>query len=187
MLGRLCAQLPRLRIESCAGGGGRTDLGMLARTDQVRASDNTDAVQRPAIQHGFSQVHPACVMSAGVTDSPDPLTGRTVPLSDLDRWTPAELAEAARLIEVYKDIRPLVRHGHQYRLLAPGDGALTAVQYVDPDGRPDGGAGVAAQRLFRSRAPAAPAVGPGPRRPLPGRGHRRGMAGSDPRGLRPSA
>ncbi|MFI8348188.1 GH36 C-terminal domain-containing protein [Streptomyces sp. NPDC085596] len=30
-------------------------------------------------------------------------------------------------------IRPLVRHGHQYRLLAPGEGALTAVQYVDPD------------------------------------------------------
>ncbi|MFI9389783.1 hypothetical protein ACIG53_02770 [Streptomyces bauhiniae] len=52
---------------------------------------------------------------------------------DLDRWTPAELAGAARLIGVYKDIRPLVRHGHRYPLLAPGDGALTAVQYVGPD------------------------------------------------------
>ncbi|MGW4287066.1 alpha-galactosidase [Streptomyces sp. NPDC004673] len=148
VLDRLRARFPDLRIESCAGGGGRTDLGMLARTDQVWASDNTDAVQRLAIQHGFSQVHPACVMSAWVTDSPNPLTGRTVPLGfrfhsamagvlglggDLDRWTPAELTEAARLIEVYKDIRPLVQHGHQYRLLAPGDGPLTAVQYVDPD------------------------------------------------------
>ncbi|WP_203617260.1 alpha-galactosidase [Streptomyces bauhiniae] len=148
VLDRLRAAFPRLRIESCAGGGGRTDLGMLARTDQVWASDNTDAVQRLAIQHGFSQVYPARVMSAWVTDSPNPLTGRRVPLAfrfhsamagvlgiggDLDRWTPAELAEAARLIGVYKDIRPLVQHGHQYRLLAPGDGALSAVQYVGPD------------------------------------------------------
>ena len=70
----------RLRIECRASGRGRADLGMLARTDQIWVSDNTDAVDRLAIQHGHSQVLPAAVMTAWVTDCPNPLTSRTVPL-----------------------------------------------------------------------------------------------------------
>ena len=148
LLDRLRAAFPALRIEACAGGGGRTDLGMLRRTDQVWTSDNTDAVDRLAIQHGFGQVYPAGVMSAWVTDSPNPLTGRSVPLAfrfhsamagvlgiggDLTRWTEPEIEEAARLVAQYKDIRPLVQHGRQDRLLAPGEGPLTAVQYTDAE------------------------------------------------------
>ncbi|MFF3348935.1 alpha-galactosidase [Streptomyces sp. NPDC002779] len=148
VLDQLRAEFPGLRIEACAGGGGRVDPGILARTDQVWTSDNTDAVDRLRIQHGFSQLYPAHVMSAWVTDSPNPLTGRAVPLrfrfhsamagvlgigGDLTRWTDAELAEAAELIEVYKDIRPVVQRGEQFRLLAPGQGPLTAVQYLDGD------------------------------------------------------
>ncbi|MFD3569496.1 alpha-galactosidase [Streptomyces sp. NPDC058667] len=146
VLDRLRADFPRLRIESCAGGGGRVDPGILARTDQVWPSDNTDAVDRLAIHHGFSQAYPAQVMSAWVTDSPNPLTRRTVPLrfrfhcamagvlgigGDLTRWTRHELAEAADLVRLYKDIRPVVQHGRLHRLLSPGDGPMTAVQFVD--------------------------------------------------------
>ncbi|MGW2825745.1 alpha-galactosidase [Streptomyces sp. NPDC001443] len=148
LLDRLRSEFPQLRIESCAGGGGRVDPGILSRTDQVWVSDNTDAVDRLTIQHGFSQLYPANVMSAWVTDSPNPLTGRTVPMrfrfhsamagvlgigGDLTRWTDAELAEAAELIRVYKHIRPVVQRGQQFRLLAPGEGPLTAVQYVHAD------------------------------------------------------
>ncbi|MFV0137939.1 alpha-galactosidase [Streptomyces sp. HMX87] len=148
VLDRLRAEFPRLRIEACAGGGGRVDPGILGRTDQVWTSDNTDAVDRLRIQHGFSRLYPAGVMSAWVTDSPNPLTGRSVPLrfrfhsamagvlgigGDLTRWTDAELDEAAELVRVYKDIRPVVQRGEQFPLLAPGQGPLTAVQYVDGD------------------------------------------------------
>jgi alpha-galactosidase len=52
---------------------------------------------------------------------------------DLTKWSAQELAEAARLVVQYKDIRPVVQHGHQYRPLAPGQGALTAVQYASAD------------------------------------------------------
>lgn len=169
LLDRLRAAFPALRVEACAGGGGRTDLGMLRRTDQVWTSDNTDAVDRLTIQHGFSQVYPAGVMSAWVTDSPNPLTGRSVPLAfrfhsamagvlgiggDLTRWTAAELEEAARLVQRYKDIRPLVQHGRQDRLLAPGEGALTAVQYTDSE------AGRAAVFVWRCSASFGPAHPP---------------------------
>ncbi|MGV9454433.1 alpha-galactosidase [Streptomyces sp. NPDC003635] len=149
VLDRLRTQFPRLRIEACAGGGGRVDPGILAYTDQVWTSDNTDAVDRLTLQHGFSQLYPAGVMSAWVTDSPNPLTGRVVPLrfrfhsamagvlgigGDLTRWSEAELAEARHLILMYKDIRPVVQHGEQFRLLAPDEGPLTAVQYLSEDG-----------------------------------------------------
>ncbi|WP_234439224.1 MULTISPECIES: alpha-galactosidase [Streptomyces] len=149
VLDHLRAEFPRLRVEACAGGGGRLDPATLARTDQAWTSDNTDAVDRLTIQHGFSQMYPAGVMSAWVTDSPNPLTGRAVPMpfrfhsamagvlgigGDLTRWTEAELAEAGRLVEVYKDIRPVVQHGEQFRLLAPREGPLTAVQYLDASG-----------------------------------------------------
>jgi alpha-galactosidase len=143
IMDRLRADHPGLRIESCAGGGGRADLGILRRTDQVWPSDNTDAADRIAIQHGFSQLFPAQVMGAWVTDSPNVTTGRALPLrfrfhvamagvlglgGDLTAWTTGELKEAADLVAAYKVVRPVVQHGTAYRL--SGAGTLTGVQYV---------------------------------------------------------
>ncbi|MFC8231079.1 alpha-galactosidase [Streptomyces sp. NPDC057287] len=148
VLDRLRAARPALRIEACSGGGGRVDLASLARTDQAWVSDNTDAVDRLAIQHGFSQVYPAQVMGAWVTDSPNPFTRRSVPLGfrfhsamagvlgvggDLTRWSADELDEAAAFVARYKAVRETVQHGDQYRLGSPGD-VSHAVQYVARDG-----------------------------------------------------
>ncbi|MFE0146926.1 alpha-galactosidase [Nonomuraea sp. NPDC059007] len=138
ILDRLRADHPHLRVEACSGGGGRTDLGIMARTDQVWTSDNTDAADRLSIQHGFTQIYPAGAMAAWVTDSPNPITGRRVPLAfrfhvamagvlglggDLPNWSERELDEAAELVAVYKDIRPVVQHGELHRL-------REAVQYT---------------------------------------------------------
>jgi alpha-galactosidase len=132
-------------FESCSGGGGRIDLGIMARTDQVWTSDNTDPLDRLAIQYGFSQVHPARVMAAWVTDSPNvQLNDRVSSLrfrfvsamagvlgvgGDLTEWSDEELAEARRWVDLYKEIRPVVQRGDLYRLRAP-EGGLSAVQYV---------------------------------------------------------
>ena len=54
-----CApSIPSLEIESCSGGGGRVDLGILQRVDEVWTSDNTEAFDRLRIQEGFSQAYP---------------------------------------------------------------------------------------------------------------------------------
>ncbi|MFH8518529.1 alpha-galactosidase [Streptomyces gelaticus] len=146
IMDRLRAAHPGLRIEACAGGGGRVDLGMMARTDQAWTSDNTDPVDRIGIHHGFSQLFPAQAMAAWVTDSPNPATGRRTPLrfrfhvamagalglgGDLASWSDEELEEAAELVAQYKQIRPLVQRGIQHRV-APG-GSVTAVHYAAPD------------------------------------------------------
>lgn len=144
LLDRLRAAHPGVAFESCSGGGGRVDLGILSRTDQVWTSDNTDPLDRLAIQHGFSHLHPARVMAAWVTDSPNALSGRACGLrfrfvsamagvlgvgGDLTRWTEEELAEARDWIALYKRIRPVVQRGDLYRLRPP-QGGLSAVQYV---------------------------------------------------------
>ncbi|MCX5562333.1 alpha-galactosidase [Streptomyces sp. NBC_00038] len=148
LLDRLRAAHPGVAFESCSGGGGRIDLGVLARTDQVWTSDNTDPLDRLAIQDGFSQIHPARIMAAWVTDSPNTqLNGRVSSLrfrfvsamagvlgvgGDLSEWSEQELAEARDWVELYKEIRPVVQRGDLYRLRPP-EGGLSAVQYVHGD------------------------------------------------------
>ncbi|WP_432841116.1 alpha-galactosidase [Dactylosporangium sp. CA-092794] len=149
ILDRLRHDHPEVRFESCASGGGRVDLGILARTDQVWPSDNTDASDRLHIQEGFSQLYPARAMTAWVTDSPNFLTGNRLPLryrfhvamagvlgigGDLPAWTPDDLALAADLIAQYKRIRPIVQHGRLHRLRSPRESTAPALAYLSPDG-----------------------------------------------------
>ncbi|WTX37181.1 alpha-galactosidase [Streptomyces sp. NBC_00658] len=148
VIDRLRADHPALRIESCSGGGGRVDLGILSRTDQAWASDNTDAADRMGIQHGYGQIYPARTMGAWVTDVPNQLTGRTVPLrfrfhvamagalgigGDLTHWSEEELREGATLVAEYKQVRHLVQHGRLDRLSPPAEDAVSVVQYTAAD------------------------------------------------------
>jgi alpha-galactosidase len=149
ILDRLRAGHPGLEIESCSGGGGRADIGILARTDQVWPSDNTDASDRIAIQDGFAHAYAPMTMTCWVTDSPSPITGRRLPLSyrfhvamagslgiggDLLAWPEEERAEAAELVAAYKAIRPLVQHGQLYRLASFRHEPVTSWQYLARDG-----------------------------------------------------
>ncbi|MFG3141294.1 alpha-galactosidase [Streptomyces sp. NPDC048211] len=148
IIDRLRADHPGLRIEACGGGGGRVDLGILARADQAWPSDNTDAADRVDIQHGYGQLYPARTMAAWVTDVPNEFTGRSVPLrfrfhvamagvlgigGDLSRWSEDELAEGAALVAEYKRVRHLVQHGELHRLRAPDGEGPAAVQYTAAD------------------------------------------------------
>jgi alpha-galactosidase len=142
-------EFPAVMWETCAGGGGRADLGMLRWTDQAWTSDNTDAADRLAIQYGYSRAHTPRVMVNWVTDVPNQQTGRMAPLAfrfhvamqgvlgiggDINEWSAEETDEARRLIAEYKDLRPLVQFGRQYWLLPPSALGPCAVQYVSRSG-----------------------------------------------------
>ncbi|MBS2536612.1 alpha-galactosidase [Catenulispora sp. NF23] len=146
IIDRLREAHPGLRIEGCSSGGGRIDLGMLARVDQVWTSDNTDPVDRIEIQAGYGQVYPAAAMAAWASDSPSPITFRETPLrfrfhvamagalgigGNLTEWSEAELAEAAELVGEYKEVRALVQRGVAYRVQT-ADG-VSGVHYAAPD------------------------------------------------------
>lgn len=149
IIDRLRAKHPKLEIESCSGGGGRVDLGILARTDVVWASDNTEAFDRLRIQEGFTQAYTPQVMSSWVTDVPN-MNGRSVPLkfrflvamqgalgigANLNEWKDDEFTLARQMIALYKRIRPTVQQGALYRLFSPREGDITANEYVAGNGR----------------------------------------------------
>ncbi len=146
---------PKLEIESCSGGGGRVDLGILRYTDEVWPSDNTDALDRIVIQDGFTHAYSPNLMMAWVTDVPNFVDHRSEPLDfrflvamsgslgiggNLNKWTPEELETATRMTAFYKQVRPAVQLGELHRLLHPRDskdgstGETSAVQYVASDG-----------------------------------------------------
>ena len=77
---RLTTRFPEILFESCAGGGGRFDPGMLAYAPQAWTSDDTDAIERLAIQWGTSHVYPLSSMAAHVSAVPNHQVGRVTPL-----------------------------------------------------------------------------------------------------------
>ncbi|HEY3457269.1 MAG TPA: alpha-galactosidase [Bryobacteraceae bacterium] len=146
---RLRENHPGLEIESCSGGGGRIDLGVLRYVDEVWTSDNTEAFDRLRIQEGFSQAYAAKFMSAWVTDVPN-MNRRSTPLqyrflvamqgalgigANLNKWSDADTELATKMIALYKRIRTTVQFGNLYRLLSPRLSDTTANEYVSKDGK----------------------------------------------------
>lgn len=150
IIDRLKAKHPKLEIESCSGGGGRIDLGIMTRVEQVWTSDNTDALDRLKIQEGYSYAYAPKEMMAWVTDVPN-FNGRSTPLrfrflvamqgslgigNNLNKWTKEDFALATKMIAWYKTVRATVQMGKLYRLASPrrADG-FAATEYVSGDGR----------------------------------------------------
>ncbi|MGE5373791.1 MAG: alpha-galactosidase, partial [Bacteroidota bacterium] len=144
--GMLRERHPQVTWQSCSGGGGRVDLGILRLADQAWVSDNTEPTARLNIQEGYSQVYPACTMEAWVTDSgPDylPLEFRMhVSMcgalgigGHLGHWDEDKREQAAYWIARYKEIRPIIQFGDLYRLYSPQQGCFSAVEYVSKDKR----------------------------------------------------
>lgn len=148
LLERLTSRFPDILFESCSGGGGRFDPGMLYYMPQTWTSDDTDAVERLAIQYGTSIVYPASSMGAHVSAVPNHQVHRSTSLAmrgdvamsgnfgyelDLTRFTDEEKKLAALQIAQYKEIRSLVQQGDMYRLRSPFEGTDTAWMFVSED------------------------------------------------------
>jgi alpha-galactosidase len=148
ILDKLRKKHPEVIFESCSGGGGRVDLGILQRADQVWTSDNTDAFDRLKIQEGFSYAYAPKIMMSWVTDTPNRLNRRKLNLEyrfnvammgslgiggNLNTWSDDEMKLAKEKISQYKKIRKIIQHGNQYRLLPTWKGNLVAVEYVNND------------------------------------------------------
>ena len=130
MLDALKLRHPSLEIESCASGGGRIDLGILARTDRVWASDCNDPVERQQIQRWTAQLIPPELMGAHVASARSHTTNRTASLSfrlitslfghagieeDLTRASAAELEVYNAWAALYKRVRGLIHSGQLAR------------------------------------------------------------------------
>ncbi len=148
VMGAIRDEFPSLILQSCSGGGGRVDLGVMRYADEFWASDNTEAWDRLIIQHGFSHGYAAKTMACHVSNVPNHQTGRVTPLAfrfhvamqgrlgveaDVTHWPDADLATARDLIAQYKGVRPIIHEGDQYWLIPPAEFGLSSVEYVAKD------------------------------------------------------
>jgi alpha-galactosidase len=139
LLDELKARHPGLEIESCASGGARVDLGILARTDRVWASDTNDAVERQTIQRWTGLLLPPELIGSHVGPPESHTTGRHVSLGmrlatslfchagfewDITTCSDEELGAVTRFAALYKELRPLLHSGDVVRADLPDPGAL---------------------------------------------------------------
>jgi len=147
LLEDLTTSYPDILWESCSGGGGRFDPGMLYYMPQTWTSDNTDAVARLEIQTGTSLVMPISSIGAHVSDVPNHQVNRWTSLDmrghvamsgnlgyelDPTKLSVFEKETVKRQINFYKKNRNLIQFGTFYRLKSPFDfNNETAWQFVD--------------------------------------------------------
>jgi alpha-galactosidase len=147
---RLTTRFPEILFESCAGGGGRFDPGMLAYAPQAWTSDDTDAIERLSIQWGTSHVYPLSSMAAHVSAVPNHQVGRVTPLAtraavaffgvfgyELDprHLSDAERVEIRAQVAFYRDHRETLQRGRFVRLRSPLGADDAAWMVVAPDRR----------------------------------------------------
>ena len=145
----LLERYPKLLIEGCSGGGGRFDAGMLYYVPQIWTSDDTDAIERLAIQYGTSLVYPSSAMGAHVSACPNHQTGRTTPFEtrgivamagtfgyelDLNKLDESDCDVIRRQIADYHRYNHIIAQGTLYRLAEAGEtNPVTAWEHVSAD------------------------------------------------------
>jgi Alpha-galactosidase len=142
---RLTTRFPEILFESCAGGGGRFDPGLLAFAPQAWTSDDTDAIERLKIQWGTSLAYPLSSMAAHVAAVPNHQVGRVTPLStraavaffgvfgyelDPTALSSDERAQVADQIAFYIGRRGLFQRGRFLRLESPYEGDRDHVAWM---------------------------------------------------------
>ena len=151
ILGNITGSFPEVLFESCSGGGGRFDPGLLYYMPQAWTSDNTDAISRLGIQYGTSLVYPAIAMGAHVSAVPNHQCRRTTSMQmrgdvalcggsfgfelDVTALSEEEKNQARAVIARAKQLRSLVQQGIFSRLLSPFEGNYAAWQFVREDGK----------------------------------------------------
>ena len=131
---RILTDFPEVLIEGCAGGGGRYDLGILFYSPQIWPSDDSDAVERLAIQSGTLLGYPLSTFSNHVSASPNHQVQRQTSLkmrTDVAKFGPlgyelnlfelsaVEKEQIKRDILSYKERQKLFTFGRFYQLLDP--------------------------------------------------------------------
>lgn len=147
LLSLLKSRLGNVLFETCAGGGGRFDLGMLYYSPQIWTSDNTDPYARAYIQYGTSYVYPMSALSGHFTEG-ECTSGRPSSYDfrykvasfgaygyelDLSKYSDEDKAVFKAYSKQYRQNEDLTLEGDLYRLISPEGNAFCAYMKVAKD------------------------------------------------------
>jgi alpha-galactosidase len=129
---------PNLEIETCSGGGGRVDLGIMRYADEAAISDDGDPFDSLSLQDGFTYPYTPQIMTTWLGDSFDGMNNRTTPMTyrmlsamqgslgigaDITKWNDEQTALTKRLIAAYHQLQATITQGDLYRLISPRNGS----------------------------------------------------------------
>lgn len=143
LMDRITSAFPHILFESCAGGGGRFDAGMLYYMPQAWASDNTDPIERLTIQFGTTMCYPASSMGAHVSacDRTGIETKAAVAMAgtfgyelDPKEMSGEDKEKVKEQVKNYHRYYNVIHFGDLYRIIAPTDDEFKcAWEYVAKD------------------------------------------------------
>lgn len=148
ILEEITSKFPNVLFESCSGGGGRFDPGMLYYMPQTWTSDDTDAIERLKIQFGTSLVYPSSSMGCHVSAVPNHQVHRNTSIEtrgivamagnfgyelDITKLSNEEKESIKEQVTLYKKIRETVQFGNSYRLSSPFEGNEVAWMNISKD------------------------------------------------------
>ncbi|MDD7388326.1 MAG: alpha-galactosidase [Lachnospiraceae bacterium] len=128
---RLVREFPDLLLENCSSGGSRFDPGMLYYSPQIWCSDDTDAIERLAIQEGTALIYPLSCIGAHVSVCPNHTVGRNTPFEtrghvalagtfgyelDITKLSDEEKELVKEQTALYHKYQGLIAKGDYYRL-----------------------------------------------------------------------
>lgn len=145
---KILTDFPTILIEGCAGGGGRYDLGILFYSPQIWPSDDSDAIERLAIQTGTLLAYPLSTFSNHVSASPNHQVWRQTSLKirqdvamfgplgyelDLNQLTETEKTAIQERIAFYQENRQLLTFGRFYQLATGTDNEVAWAVYDETE------------------------------------------------------
>ncbi|MCI9259723.1 MAG: alpha-galactosidase [Romboutsia sp.] len=148
VLEEITTRFPHVLFESCSGGGGRFDPGMLYYMPQTWTSDNTDAIERLKIQFGTSMVYPNASIGCHVSAVPNHQVDRITPIEtrgvvamsgnfgyelDITKLPKCEKEIIKEQVKLYKEIRETIQFGKYYRLSSPFENNDVAWMFISKD------------------------------------------------------
>lgn len=148
VLEEITTRFPDVLFESCSGGGGRFDPGMLYYMPQTWTSDNTDAIERLKIQFGTSMVYPNASIGCHVSVVPNHQVDRITPIEtrgvvamsgnfgyelDITKLPESEKEIIKEQVKLYKEIRETIQFGKCYRLSSPFENNDIAWMFISKD------------------------------------------------------
>ena len=148
VLEEITTRFPDVLFESCSGGGGRFDPGMLYYMPQTWTSDNTDAIERLKRQFGTSMVYPNASIGCHVSAVPNHQVDRITPIEtrgvvamsgnfgyelDITKLPESEKEIIKEQVKLYKEIRETIQFGKCYRLSSPFENNDIAWMFISKD------------------------------------------------------
>lgn len=137
-------QFPNAMIETCSGGGGRYDLGMMKYGTMIWTSDNTWPDARIKIQYGSMMAYPASTMSCHVSNHEVcedaechkfrfevALGGALGYEMHLPKSSEALKGRIKEQIVTYRTYEDLILRGDYYSMLSPYETNYSAYYYTD--------------------------------------------------------